>query len=413
MGHRQVRERSPDEGARGTANNRDRGELAVIRLRWRRKQDGDPTAARQPVSGSLHGDTPRLSAAPLGTDIGHEPWRVLCGDTALRLLNVLQQMSVTLDRAQRDQDDPDVLDALYALDQLTCRGRRTAENLSVLSGHLPPDSDRQVTSIADLITAARGRIPGWDRVTVGRVADIAVAECASGDVIRIMTELLGNAVRYTPPTGTITVSGHLLFDGTVLLRIEDEGIGLTISDLSRLNAIVRGPGSTVSAPAPLTVRGSVQQGLQVVGRVARTHGIRVTLGARRPQGTTAQVHVPAALICEIPTDHHNALHGGYDDLSPRAPGPGPPAPASAPRPAAPPVVGGEGPRRVPHTSSERPGGGPEPLPTRVPQRVRDAHPATPAPTQRAHAEDGLADAVDDLTAFNAATDTEGPTHDDS
>jgi enamine deaminase RidA (YjgF/YER057c/UK114 family) len=310
----------------------------------------------------------------------------------LRLLGLTQSMAGTLDAAMRDQADPDALDALYQLDAFVHQTRRHAENLVVLSGQLPMDHDRQVTSLSDLIQAAMSRIPAWHRVSIGRVADIAVVEYVSGDLIRVMTELLDNAARYSPPSAPITVSGHLLHDGGVLLRIEDTGIGIAAEDLAALNAVLRTSNPTV----PLTANGgSVRQGLQVVQRAVSPHGVETSLTARVPHGTTAHVYVPARLLCEIPTGE-------------------PVARTAPPEPSA--TIRYEHSTVVP-TVSRAPEARPVAdgrLPIREPQSMRSGLPE-PAPARR-WPTDGQ-DALADLVAFDAATrempassGSEGPTN---
>jgi anti-sigma regulatory factor (Ser/Thr protein kinase) len=363
------------------------------------------------------GDTFLLPVVATAAEPDLQPWRDLCSDAALRLMDLTQRMSTTLDVAMRDQPDPDVLDTLYALDALTCQSRRIGENLFLLSGRSLLDTDRQVTSLIDIIHAALGRIAGWQRVTIGRVADIAVAEYVSGDLIRVMTELLDNAARYSPRTAPITASGHLLDDGGVLLRVEDAGIGITVADLEHHNALLRTPNA--NGTGTRTVRGGVQQGLQVVRRAVSQHGIRVTLTTRLPRGATAQVYVPAGLLCEIPGEL-GAVVGVYHDPPLLASDRGWSAPGRS--------AGWDGPGEVPRPTvggmaspSGAASGTPGQLPTRIPQRMRDAYPAPPVPVRRRHLGPGAGseDAVDQIVAFDAATggtvspaDPEGASHDD-
>ncbi|GAA2593999.1 hypothetical protein GCM10010399_25790 [Dactylosporangium fulvum] len=321
-------------------------------------------------------------------------------------------MSVSLDAAMRDQADPDVLDGLYGLDALTCQAKRVAENLFVLGGGRPLlDVDRQVTSLSDVVHAALGRVAGWQRVTVGGVADIAVAEHVSGDLIRVVTELLDNAVRYSPRTAPVTASGHLLYDGGVLLRVEDTGIGITDADLVRHNAALHGAfhGADVSG-STAAGHGSIPWGLQVVRQAARTHGIRVSLTGRSPQGTTALVYVPAGLLCELPTEDHTTGLGTANDQRPHGFDRGWSTTTAVPPPTPVSFAGQE------RSANPAGAGGSRltPLPIRVPQRLRDMHPEPAVPASGAHlgSNADLGDAVDEIVAFDAATGGAGPIRED-
>jgi hypothetical protein len=111
-----------------------------------------------------------------------------------------------------------------------------------------------------------------------------------------MAALLDNATRYSP--GTVTVSGHLLDDGSVMFRIEDTGIGMSADMVAALNAAFLGPVPEVDE------RTGRHTGFPVVHRVARKHSIGVRLAARPlpSSGTVAMVTLPPNLLCEVPAD---------------------------------------------------------------------------------------------------------------
>jgi len=345
---------------------------------WKRGAGSEATVPGQ--SPARHREGFHTVASPAAVD-PTAPWVDLCSTTAVRLLDLVEPMSGQLDKAMHDQDDPDVLDHLYALDAFVCRARRYAENLQVLTGRNVLDTDRQVTSLTDIIQAARCRIAGWKAVTVGRVAHIAVGEYVASDVIRVMTELLDNAVRYCPVGGPVTASGHLLADGGALLRIEDTGIGFTEADLRRYNAFLREATPGVA---------SVQQGFAVIRRVIHAHGIQVFLAARTPRGTTAHVWIPPGLLCEIAVGRAAA-----DVPYPAAGRSWAPPVAPLPRAACPAIERGAA-----------PGDSSAPMPKRVPQRMRPVEPGSPA-IAPAPPVINTADPLAGIADFDAAT-REGP-----
>nr|WP_242419318.1 ATP-binding protein [Frankia sp. CpI1-P] len=136
-------------------------------------------------------------------------------------------------------------------------------------------------------------IDHYSRIAIGRVVPLGVVGFAAEDVGRLLAELLDNATKSSPPSAPVRVGVHLTEQGSALLRVEDEGIGLPPERMRRLNERLRA-GPTLDDDA---VR---HMGLAVVGRIAARHEMRTWLDRRHPHGTTASVLLPAALICELP-----------------------------------------------------------------------------------------------------------------
>jgi hypothetical protein len=114
---------------------------------------------------------------------------------------------------------------------------------------------------------------------------------AADDIGRLLAELLDNATTQSPPTTIVSVSAHLTERGSVLLRMEDAGIGLPQERLTELNDWL--------ASAPVLDNSAIEHmGLAVVRRLAEKHGVEVWLGRRAPHGTTASVLLPAELVRE-------------------------------------------------------------------------------------------------------------------
>jgi two-component sensor histidine kinase len=358
----------------------------------------DPTIAATPP--------PATPAAPAREERAPDPWPAISEQFALRILAAAYQVSGHLEAVEADERDPDRLDKLFRIDHANARVRRQAENLQVLTGRQVEDAGRQVTALIDVVRASMSAIEYYPRVQIGRIADLAVVEFAADDVIRVVTELLDNATRFSPPTAAAIVSAHITELGSVLLRIEDSGVGIRPDQLDALNMMLAGAG-----PPLLYAEPALHLGLAVVRRLALTHQIRVHLSRRHPSGTTATVLIPEGLICEIPQQARGAgpmagrgggqdaprvagRGGGQDELDlsgvtgngrratpdGRQPAPlmGSHAlePAAGGRPAEP-GVNGRGGAWAAHATDagSRPGGVPGALPVRVPASLRD----TPAP----------------------------------
>lgn len=215
----------------------------------------------------------------------------VCSSVALRDLNLVDSLLEQLEQMEATEDDPDSLSRLYRLDHLATRLRRNGENLRVLAGRDAGGSSAETAALVDVIRAGMSSIEHYSRVELGKIASLGVVGFAADDVSRLLAELLDNATTHSPPSSSVTVSGHLTEQGSMMIRVEDAGIGLPAARLSVLNERL--------ASAPVLDRDAVRHmGLAVVRRLSSRHGIRVWLARRAPHGTTASVLLPPALVRE-------------------------------------------------------------------------------------------------------------------
>lgn len=243
---------------------------------------------------SLPSSAPPPSPQALPPELGSASALVgICSSIALRDLNLVDSLLAQLEEMEAKEEDQDRLAELYRLDHTATRLRRNAENLRVLAGRDADDTGADTTSLVDVVRAAMSSIDHYSRVTIGRVVSLGVVGFAADDLGRLLAEVLDNAANQSPPNSPVRVSAHLTEQGSVLLRIEDEGIGLPPDRLHDLN-------ERLSA-APVLDDDSVRHmGLAVVRRLADRHDMRVHLDRRMPHGTTATILLPAGLVCELP-----------------------------------------------------------------------------------------------------------------
>jgi len=320
----------------------------------------------------------------------------VCSSVALRDLNLVDSLLEQLERMEADEDDPDALAQLYKLDHLATRLRRNGENLRVLAGRDAGGGRDEPASLVDVIRAGVSSVEHYTRVELGTVAKLGVVGFAADDISRLLAELLDNATTHSPPTSAVTVSAHLTEQGSVLVRVEDAGIGLPAARLSALNERL--------ASAPVLDRNAVQHmGLAVVRRISTRHDVRVWLSRRAPHGTIASVLLPTGLVQDAPSARP-AKPEAPDRPGPSArpePSTRPEMPESAPRPDS--SARGTSPARgtssapqresasTTRTGSIRPGAGPvggasaettpSGLPRRVPGSLKEATAQT-GPTER-------------------------------
>jgi hypothetical protein len=311
----------------------------------------------------------------------------VCATLALRDLNLVDSLLAQLEQMEAAEENPDTLARLYGLDHLATRLRRNAENLRVLAGQEAGGGADETSSLVDVIRAAMSSIEQYTRVEVGRVAPLAVVGFAADDIGRLLAELLDNATTQSPPTTTVTVSAHLTERGSVLLRLEDAGIGLAEDRQRELNEWL--------CSAPVLDGSAIEHmGLAVVRRLAHKHDVRVTLGRRAPHGTTATVLLPPELVREAPPTTFT-----------RAPQP-PPEPPTAPPPAERSTATVSGlPRRTTRNShaprTAEPSTTPSGLPRRQPRSLRGGTPPPAAnpPAADVDVRSGGQQFVSDLAAF--------------
>ncbi|MFF1614045.1 sensor histidine kinase, partial [Amycolatopsis sp. NPDC058278] len=254
------------------------------------KHPGYPGYPGAPAAGPAFVELtrPEPVAAPSGEGVLAE----ICASVALRDLNLLDQLLARLEELEAGEEDHHRLAELYQLDHLATRLRRNAENLRVLAGQDTADDAARATSVLDLMREAMSSINHYARITIGRVVNLGVVGFAAEDLGRVLAELFDNAANQSSPSSPVHVSAHLTEQGSVLVRIEDEGIGIPADRVGDLNARLAAGGDLDDAAAR-------HMGLAVVARLAARHGVTVRLDRRSPHGTVATVLLPAGVVTEF------------------------------------------------------------------------------------------------------------------
>lgn len=323
----------------------------------------------------------------------------ICASVALRDLNLLDQLLARLEELEAGEEDHHRLAELYQLDHLATRLRRNAENLRVLAGQETADDAARATSVLDVMRAAMSSIDHYARITIGRVVNLGVVGFAAEDLGRVLAELFDNAANQSSPSSPVNVSAHLTEQGSVLVRIEDEGIGIPADRIDGLNARLAAGGDLDDAAAR-------HMGLAVVSRLAARHDVTVRLDRRSPHGTVATVLLPTGIVTELA---ENAWSGTRTvTVEPvQAPEGEPAAVGGLPRRRPGTFPREEPVRAVPRKPTPRPrpveqtgGTTANGLPRRVPGSIRGAAPEPPPPPPAAEpAANGHEQLLADLGAF--------------
>ncbi|GHC80106.1 ATPase [Nocardiopsis terrae] len=213
---------------------------------------------------------------------------------ARRTQSLVHRQLALLDRLERSETDPKVLESLFRIDHFSTQMRRNAENLMLLSGDQPTRSGAVPVGLHEAVRAAASEIEDYSRVRVLTLPRVRLSGRAGADLVRLIAELLENSASFSPPGTEVTVGGRPLEGGGHLVEVEDRGLGMTAGRLESANALLAHPPRFDLA----RIREDSQLGLFVVATVAARHGFEVELRALPYQGTRAQVRIPASAVAE-------------------------------------------------------------------------------------------------------------------
>ena len=122
-------------------------------------------------------------------------------------------------------------------------------------------------------------------------------------LVQVLTNLLDNAIKYTPQNGTITVAAHLVpeqNDGaplgqTVELTVTDTGIGIPEQDRPRVFERFYRVDKARSREL-----GGTGLGLAIVKHIVEGHGGQVWVEANQPRGSRFVVRLPISTKARMP-----------------------------------------------------------------------------------------------------------------
>ncbi|WP_017583926.1 sensor histidine kinase [Nocardiopsis valliformis] len=231
-----------------------------------------------------------VGAAVKQADIRAGVGRVFLG-IAHRNQSLVQRQLQLLDRMEREEEDPDLLESLFQLDHLATRGRRHAENLIILGGAQPGRRWRHPVPLVDILRGAISETDEYARVELTSAPDLSLVGAVVADVIHLLAELVENATAYSPPHTDVTIATDNVPKG-VVIEIEDRGLGMTEEVLTDNNEkLAKAPEFDIMTPGT-----DGRLGIFVVARLARKHEISVQLRHSPYGGTRAVVLVPSALV---------------------------------------------------------------------------------------------------------------------
>jgi len=165
--------------------------------------------------------------------------------------------------------------------------------LAKLEGSPRPGSDRWLRMDALTQKAwseAQALSAGRHEIETEGVQDAQIAGSES-ELLSAMTNLLNNAVRYTPKGGKIQMRWNWREDGGAEFEVKDSGMGVAREHLPRLTErFYRVDGSRSRDT------GGTGLGLSIVKHVAQRHGGHIDIQSETGKGSTFRLILPAVRI---------------------------------------------------------------------------------------------------------------------
>jgi signal transduction histidine kinase len=219
----------------------------------------------------------------------HRSLRELATNMTSRSNDVLGAALTTIDDLARRDHDPASAATLATVQRLVARADRHTGSVLVLLGEGGRVAGKD-TPITDVVWAACLAVGATDRIDLVSMADSTVRADAVGDLAHLIAEMLENAAHASEGDQRVSVLGEST-DVGYLVTVVDHGGGMDAVALAEANR-------RVARAVPVNQVPGRALGLDVVGRLARRHGILVRLGESSDGGIVVRVEIPASLVVE-------------------------------------------------------------------------------------------------------------------
>jgi two-component system, OmpR family, sensor kinase len=252
----------------------------------------------RPLAQALNGLLSRLDRA-LGAQ------RAFIADAAHELRTPLAAVHLQAQLAERAGSETERHAALTEMRAGLTRATHLVEQLLTLAREEPGVAERRFAPV-NLAELARSVVADQSAIAAARDVDLGIAGgtadssgtvpvVVDGDASALralLSNLVDNAVRYTPPGGRVDVTVENN-DSDAVVAVRDSGPGIPASERARVfDRFYRAP-----APGMADVPGS-GLGLAIVKRIAERHDATIALGpgleSPTGEGLTVTVRFPAA-----------------------------------------------------------------------------------------------------------------------
>jgi two-component system OmpR family sensor kinase len=235
--------------------------------------------------------------------------RRFLADAAHELRSPLTALSLQAERLEAVDTPAEARERLAALRRGIERTRRLLNQLLAVARAQDAAGEpgpvrvsavfRQI--LEDLMPLAEAK-----RMDVGVVSRRDVIVLASAiDLTMLVSNLVDNAIRYTPEGGRVDIAIEVTAEGAAL-RVEDSGPGIAPEDRERIfDPFHRLPGNEEFGSG---------LGLSIVKTIADRLGVGISLGQSAGAGLQAIVTIPKNLICSS-SSNHQFRGGGARDVA--------------------------------------------------------------------------------------------------
>ncbi|TAL23932.1 MAG: HAMP domain-containing protein [Aquabacterium sp.] len=212
-----------------------------------------------------------------------EAQRHFVADAAHELRSPLAALKLQVEGLRRAADDSTRELAVTRLGAGIDRATRLVEQLLALARHQSTAADGMKAEPVELAELVRLALADVAPQAQARGVDLGLADSVPGSLdghaepLRILVRnLLDNAIKYSPPGGTVDASVRRTAEGGLELVVEDSGPGIPEADRERVfDRFHRVPGT--GAPGS-------GLGLAIVKSIADLHGARLVLGRSQRLG---------------------------------------------------------------------------------------------------------------------------------
>jgi signal transduction histidine kinase len=146
--------------------------------------------------------------------------------------------------------------------------------------------------------------------------DTAFVRGDSRALLQILVNLVGNAIKFTPEGGDVTVARGVALDGSVTIDVSDTGIGIAPEDLPYIFEPFKSSSGHLSRKG-----GGTGLGLSITGMLVAQHGGAIGAVSIVGEGTTISVRLPSdrvlsleQSIASVGTRHAQPIEA--DDITP-------------------------------------------------------------------------------------------------
>ncbi|MEO3749322.1 nitrate- and nitrite sensing domain-containing protein [Streptomyces sp. B6B3] len=213
---------------------------------------------------------------------------------ARRTQILINRMIPKIDKLEREHQDSRLLKEIFGVDHLATRVRRHTENLLILGGALPARRWGKPVPIYEVMRSAISETEDYSRVDALPAPKVSLVGRAVADVVHLLAELIENGTSFSPPKTKVSVSAEVVARGRLALEVVDRGLGMSEEEYERVNTLLADPPKLDM----MTLGEAPRLGLFVVARLAKRHGLEVSLRRSPYGGTLAVVLLPSELLEE-------------------------------------------------------------------------------------------------------------------